>query len=80
MTNKLLQLQEQQHLDAVDEIDSPEAESVAENAISASDIKIMLTKQQGYSEFVEKYHPANIFTDRAMIYFMTLLQHILVIF
>ncbi|XP_014790984.1 tigger transposable element-derived protein 1-like [Octopus bimaculoides] len=43
-TNELLQLQKQQYLDAVEEIGSPEEDSVAENAISARDIKAVLTK------------------------------------
>lgn len=47
ITDELLQLQEQQHLDAVEETGSPEV-------ISMSDIKAVLAKWQDVSEFVEK--------------------------
>ncbi len=68
-TDELLQLQEQQHSDAVEEIGSPEEDIVAEKAISTSDIKAVLAKWQDVSEFVEKNHPEKVSTGRAAALF-----------
>lgn len=65
--NEFMQLQGQQHLDAVEEIGSLVENTATEKAIFTSNIKAALLLY--VSEFIEKYNPGRVSTGRATALF-----------